>query len=186
MKSSKSHVQSKAYSLPELKFENQSLPSFAGLVILQKLFAAINLKQHLQRCFTHLNSGKIFDRATIFLPLVVPLILGYRELQDSRYYRDDPLVKRLLGLKQLPDVATLSRALKQASVQSVKHLRTLLQELVFDRLQALCPARITLDFDGRYNRRCVKPKARLSDSIKRKKAREVIIPCSAHWLRLAR
>jgi len=148
MKSSKSHVQSKAYSLPELKFENQSLPSFAGLVILQKLFAAINLKQHLQRCFTHLNSGKIFDRATIFLPLVVPLILGYRELQDSRYYRDDPLVKRLLGLKQLPDVATLSRALKQASVQSVKHLRTLLRELVFDRLQALCPARITLDFDG--------------------------------------
>ena len=106
MKPSKSHVQSKAYSLPELKFENQSLTSFAGLVILQKLFAAINLKQHLQRYFTHLNSGKIFDRATIFLQLVVPLILGYRELQDSRYYRDDPLVKRLLGLKQLPDIAS--------------------------------------------------------------------------------
>ena len=110
MKSSKSSVQSKAHSLPELKFESQALTAFAGLVILQKFFVAMNLKQHLQRCFAHLYSGKIFDRATIFLQLIMHVIRGYRELQDSRYYRDDPLVKRLLGLKQLPDVATLSRA----------------------------------------------------------------------------
>ena len=148
MKFSKSHVQSKAYSLPELKFENQSLTSFAGLVILQKFFATMNLKQHLQRCFAHLNSGKIFDRATIFLQLVVHLILGYRELQDSRYYRDDPLVKRLLGLNHLPDVATISRALKEAGAQSIENLRILLRELVFQRLQILFPARVTLDFDG--------------------------------------
>ena len=110
VKSSKSSVQSKAHSLPELKFESQALTAFAGLVILQKFFVAMNLKQHLQRCFAHLNNGKIFDRATIFLQLIMHVIRGYRELQDSRYYRDDPLVKRLLGLKQLPEVATLSRA----------------------------------------------------------------------------
>jgi len=148
VKSSKSNVQSKAYSLPELRFENQALTSFAGLVILQKFFAAMNLKQRLQRCFAHLNNGKIFDRATVFLQLVVHLILGYRELQDSRYYRDDPLVKRLLGLHHLPDVATISRALKQAGAQSIENLRTLLRELVFQRLQLLFPARVTLDFDG--------------------------------------
>ena len=148
MKFSKSQVQSKAYSLPELKFENQTLTSFAGLVILQKFFAAMHLKQRLQRCFAQLNQGKIFDRAAVFLQLVVHLILGYRELQDSRYYRDDPLVKRLLGLKHLPDVATVSRALKQAGGQSVENLRALLRELVFQRIEILCPARVTLDFDG--------------------------------------
>jgi hypothetical protein len=148
VKFSKSQVQSKAYSLPELKFENQTLTSFAGLVILQKFFAAMHLKQRLQRCFAQLNQGKIFDRAAVFLQLVVHLILGYRELQDSRYYRDDPLVKRLLGLKHLPDVATVSRALKQAGGQSVENLRALLRELVFQRIEILCPARVTLDFDG--------------------------------------
>jgi len=148
MKFSKSKVQSKAHSLPDVKFENQALTSFAGLIILQKFFAAMNLKQRLQRCFAPLNNGKIFDRATIFLQLVVHLILGYRELQDSRYYRDDPLVKRLLGLNHLPDVATVSRALKQVGAQSVENLRTLLRELVFQRLQILFPARVTLDFDG--------------------------------------
>ena len=120
MKPRKSKVQSKAHSLPDVKFENQALTSFAGLIILQKFFAAMNLKQRLQNCFIHLNNGKIFNRATLFLQLIVHVILGYRELQDSRYYQDDPLVKRLLGLNQLPDVATVSRALKQADAQSVE------------------------------------------------------------------
>jgi len=148
MKYSKSDIQSKVHSLPNLKFENQALTSFAGLVILQKFFATLNLKQRLQSCFTHLNHGKVFNRATVFLQLIIHLLLGYRELQDSRYYRDDPLVKRLLGVNRLPDVATVSRALKQASAESVENLRTLLRELVFQRLQILFPARVTLDFDG--------------------------------------
>jgi len=148
MKYSKAEIQSKAYSLPDLKFENQSLTSFAGLVILQKFFAALNLKQRLQSCFRHLSQGKIFPRATVFLQLIIHLILGYRELQDSRYYRDDPLVKRLLGLNQLPDVATVSRMLKEADAQSVAALRALLGEQVFNRLQVIAPGRVTLDFDG--------------------------------------
>ena len=43
--------------------------------------------------------------------LIVHFLLGYRQLQDIRYYRDDPVVHRLLGVKRLPDVATLSRTL---------------------------------------------------------------------------
>ncbi len=120
MKHSKAEIQSKAFSLPQLKFENQALTSFAGLVILQKFFAVLNLKPRLQKCFTGLNGGKVFNRATVFLQLVLHLLLGYRELQDSRYYRDDPLVKRVLGLNRLPDVATLSRALQEAAAESVR------------------------------------------------------------------
>lgn len=148
MKHTKSSIQSKAYSLPELKFEDQTLTSFSGLVIVQKLFATMKVKNRLKGCFAHLDPGKIFDRSTVFLQLVVHIILGYRELRDSRYYRDDPLVKRLLGLKQLPDVATVSRTLKDADERSIKNILSFLRELVFQRLQAICPARVTLDFDG--------------------------------------
>lgn len=148
MKHTKSNIESKAYSLPNLKFETQALTSFSGLVILQPFFAALNLKQRLRRCLTDLNHGKIFNRATVFMQLILHVLLGYRELQDSRYYRDDPLVKRLLGLNQLPDVATVSRALKEATADSVDHLRMLLRDLVLERLQDLQPARVTLDFDG--------------------------------------
>ena len=83
-----------------------------------------------------------------FLQLVVHILLGYRELRDTDYYRDDPLVMRVLGLKRLPDVATISRALKNAGGQSVENIRGLLRDMVFERLREMQLARITLDFDG--------------------------------------
>ena len=51
MKVSRKQVQKKSHALPKLKFENQSLTSFAGLVIFQKFFAAINLKERLRNGF---------------------------------------------------------------------------------------------------------------------------------------
>jgi hypothetical protein len=148
MKYSRSHVRCKAHAVPVLKFETQSLTSFAGLVVLLPFFGALRLKERLRRCFAHSRAGKIFSRATLFLQLVIHLLLGYRELGDSRCYRDDPLVKRFLGLRRLPDVATLSRMLKEADPKSVENLRRLLREMVFERLQVLGLARVTLDFDG--------------------------------------
>ena len=133
MKFSRSDVVKKAYALPELKFENQTLTSFAGLVVFQKLFIAMRLKTRLSDCFRHFNGGKVFNRSTMFLQLIVHLLLGFRELQDCRYYNDDPLVKRLLGLRQLPDVATVSRFLKETGATTVENLRCLLREMVLDR-----------------------------------------------------
>jgi hypothetical protein len=118
------------------------------LVVLQRLFALIGLKSRLAACFRHQRTGKVFARATVFLQLMLHLLLGYRRLQDCRYYRDDPLVKRLLGMKRLPDVSTISRMLRESDAKSVENLRIMLREMVFDRLASLGLARITLDFDG--------------------------------------
>ena len=99
MKYSKSETQSKVHALPKVNFEDQTLTSFAGLVIFQKFFSAIGLKKKLSDCFAHRRKGKIFNRTTLFMQLIVHLLLGFRELKDCRFYQDDPLVKRLLGLK---------------------------------------------------------------------------------------
>ena len=87
MKSSRSSVHCKAHSIPDLKFEDQTLTSFAGLVMFQAFFTCIDLKAKLSQCFQHLKSGKIFGHATIFLQLLIHILLGYRELRDSCYYR---------------------------------------------------------------------------------------------------
>jgi hypothetical protein len=47
MKYSRSDVRKKAHALPKLKFENQRLTSFAGLVVFQEFFAAVDLKARL-------------------------------------------------------------------------------------------------------------------------------------------
>lgn len=122
MKYRRSEVRSKAHALPQLRFEDQALTSFAGLVIFQKFFASIDLKRQLRRCFEPVRARKVFHPGTIFLQLIVHLLLGFRELQDVRCYRDDPLVQRLLGLQRLPNVATVSRVLKQTTPESVENL----------------------------------------------------------------
>jgi hypothetical protein len=64
------------------------------------------------------------------------------------YYRDDLMVLRLLGLKKLPDVSTVSRALATMDATGILKLRQLCREMLLTRLQALKLARLTMDFDG--------------------------------------
>ena len=44
MKFSKAAIHRKTHRIPEIKFENQRLTSFAGLVVYQSLFSRIGLK----------------------------------------------------------------------------------------------------------------------------------------------
>jgi len=147
-KLSRAQVKGKASPITSIRFEDQSLTSFAGLVVFQQLFARLELKQRLWKCFRHLPRRSVYGHHVMVMLLVVHLLLGYRELRDSRYYRDDEMVKRLLGLKRLPDVATISRTLATADERSVENVRTQSRGLVAERLATLGLARVTVDFDG--------------------------------------
>ena len=148
MKCSRAEIHRKTHKLPVLSFEDQQLTSFSGLVIFQVLFTRLQLKRRLSGCFQHLHVTPIFGHGVMVLLLVVHLLLGYRELRDIRYYQDDPLVRRILGLTRLPDASTLSRALASTDAASAQQLRRLCRQLVLERLARLGLKRITVDFDG--------------------------------------
>jgi hypothetical protein len=148
VKYSKSEIMSRAYKIPELKFEDQNLTSFAGLVIFQPLMMALEIKKRLFSCFRHLKLSRIFGPHVVMMLLIVHLLLGYRKLRDLEWYQDDPMVKRLLGLNRLPDVSTVSRALSSMDALSVERVRALCRNLVIERLKKVAIYRITLDFDG--------------------------------------
>ncbi len=149
MKSSKAQVRQKVHKIPHLQFETETaMTPFAGLVLFQALFQALDLKARLARCFAHLDAEAIFRRGTVFLLLVVMLLLGFRRLRAVNHLRGDPLVRRVVGLSALPDVSTLSRCLSSADARSVQKVRTLSRELVLDRLESESFRAITLDFDG--------------------------------------
>jgi DDE family transposase len=148
MKLSRNQVQSKTHAIPELRFEDQKLTSFAGLFVFQLLFQRLDLKNRLRNCFRHLRSNRAYDHALAVLGLIVHLLIGFRQLRDLRYYRDDPMVQRVLGLTRLPDVATLSRLMATADSFSVTSLRQLIRQLVLQGLAVLGLRRLTLDFDG--------------------------------------
>jgi hypothetical protein len=52
------------------------------------------------------------------------------------YYRDDLMVLRLMGLRKLPDVSTVCRALAGMTAEGIQKLRHLCREMLLARLQA--------------------------------------------------
>ena len=116
MKLSRADVRGKATLGMELRFETQDLTSYSGLILFQHFFSLIGIKERLWRCFRHLKANPIYGHHVMVMLLVVHLIIGHRRLRNLDYYRDDELVKRVLGLKRLPDVST--RQLQNISARS--------------------------------------------------------------------
>jgi hypothetical protein len=176
LKISKSDAHTKARALPELRFEDQQLTSVAGLVVFQPLFERLGLKELLKDCFRHLKVSPIFGHGTLVMLLIVHLLIGHRRLQEVKYYADDPIVKRVLGLKRLPDVSTISRSLKQIDDKSVKAERALMRGVVLDRLKSISPPRVTLDFDGSVQGTCRKAQGTAVGYNRKKKGQRSYYP----------
>src|SRR5438046_5420528 len=148
MRVAKDDIYMRACSIPKLRFEDQELTSYGGIVVFQKLFAKLNLEERLRRCSAHLTEKNLYHPAVIVQWLIVHLLLGFRKLRDLEFYEDDPLIKRILGLKVLPDVSTISRALIEFDDRAIEAHHELNREQVMDRVQREGLRRITVDFDG--------------------------------------
>lgn len=148
MKFSKAQIHRRVYSIPELRFEDQRLSSFSGLVVIQALIKKLDLRTRLKNCFHHIQNSAIVGFDVTALLLIVHLMLGYRRLREMERYKDDPLVLRLLGLSRLPDVSTVTRRLSQVDRESIENVRQMNRELVLDPLATVGLSRLTMDFDG--------------------------------------
>ena len=60
--------QAKFHKIPVMRFEDQKLTSFSGLLIFQLLFKRLDLKQRLKQCFAHLP--RLFQSGCLFHPQV--------------------------------------------------------------------------------------------------------------------
>ena len=148
MRVSRKDVTSATHAIPEVRFEEQELTSFGGLVMLQALLRETDLRARLRAAVGHLSSGSGYCASRIALLLIVHLFIGWRRLRDLDYYRTDPLVKRVIGLDVMPHVSTVSRQLSDFDERSIDNLRGLLRGLVAKRAIASSPRRLTMDFDG--------------------------------------
>jgi len=148
MRLSRKQTTCSSHAVPEVRFEEQELTCFGGLVVLQALLQDLDVRARLRSAVRHLPTAGGYCASRIVLLLVVHLFLGWRRLRDLDYYRTDALVKRVVGLELMPNVSTVSRRLTEFDDRSVSKLRRLLREIVAERAVGASPRRLTLDFDG--------------------------------------
>ena len=149
MRSSRADTQISSHKIPTIELApDEQQTSYSGLVLFQIMFRSIRLKARLRRCFAHVRQQAAFDLGSLSLLLVTHILIGFRSLRGMDYYRDDPMVLRLLGLRKMPDVSTVARALQRVDLRSVDALRSTMKDMVLERLKNSGIDRITLDFDG--------------------------------------
>lgn len=176
MKHSKSEVRCKLTCLPQLRFDDQQLSSFSGLIVFQQLISDLNLKRRLSRCFEHQNRSPSFSTTSIVLVLIVSVLLGYRRLRDVQFFKDDPVVLRLLGLHHMPTVSTISRRMCAVDDRSINGIECLQQNLVIEALAREQLATITLDFDGSVLGTCRQAEGVANGFNKKKKGQRSYYP----------
>ena len=148
VKSTKAAIYSKQSAIPSVKFEEQNLTSYSGLVIIQKFFKEIGLKERLNKCVRHLPNTRQYNFTTILFCLIIHSLIGFRKLTDVQYYGDDPMVRRVTALHSYPSASTLSRMLSEYDAKSVEKVQDLNRNICLERIAKESLNRVTLDFDG--------------------------------------
>lgn len=148
MKLSRSYFLSRVHKIPEIKFEGQKLSSYSGLVIFKQFFSKINLRDRLHTCFYHLSKKSVIGFERILMVLIINFVLGFRKINDIVRYNDDPLVLRVLRLKNMPSPTTVSRTLARCDSKGCRRYQQESKNLVLDRLSLMQLKRVTCDFDG--------------------------------------
>ena len=103
-------------------------------MIFQALFQRLRLKERIRKALSGARTVA-YQPHTLVMMLVVHLLLGFRRLRDRDYYRDDPMVQRVLGLQRLPDVSTWTRGLAEFTPDDVAGMRTVNREVVTERIR---------------------------------------------------
>ena len=152
----------------------------------QAFFSQLGLKFRLKRCFEHIQRSSVIGIHTVALILIVHITLGFRRLREMDRYKADPIVLRVLGLRQFPDVATVSRTMAIVDEHSIEEIRALNRQLILEWLGKIGISRITLDVDGSVLSTSRYAREPLLASTKRRKAKGAIIRCSARLPKQAR
>ena len=148
MKPARKDIRTIARCQPAIRFEDQKLTSFAGIILFDQVFRTLDMKKKLATCFSHLRRTSLYGFHTLGLVVLVHIILGWRRLREIAFYENDPLVNRVVGLKKLPTVSTLSRFFKEMDDRAAEKVGTVVTGLVKDRMTIESFPRVTLDFDG--------------------------------------
>jgi len=132
----------------KIEFAPQQISSYSGLELFKRYFRIIGLNRRIGRAFQGHELSGDYSVVDCILTLIALYLVGGSRLRHIAYIGEDPLVQRLCELSSLPCDRTLSRWLKQFTNDSLQAMVGLNSEIVFEKLNELELATVTLDFDG--------------------------------------
>lgn len=131
-----------------IEFVEQNLTSFGGLELFSRYFRLIELHRRVREACRTVEVKSDYGCVNLVLAVIVMLLVGARRLEQLKYFRDDPLVLRLCGLRRMPTRPTVVNWLKQFTTERLQSLIRVNSELLHEQIERLELGRLTIDVDG--------------------------------------
>lgn len=132
----------------QIRFAPQNISAHGGLELFRRYFHLISLNSRIRKAFRAYNLKGDYSVTQMVMVFIGLWLTGGRRLRHISFLSEDPLFKRLCGLKSLPADRTVSRWLKQFTNDSLQALIALNSDIVSEKLAELGLARVTLEYDG--------------------------------------
>lgn len=132
----------------EFRYSASGLTSFAGLELVGRYFATLDLRRRLRDGLGRRLPGTDYGVVPMTLLLLALIVTGGRRLRHLKHLQFDPVVARFCGLSQLPSDRTVARWLGRFDAVDVDALLKVNEEVSADVIRRLGLRRLTLDIDG--------------------------------------
>ena len=131
-----------------LRFTRTGLTSFAGLELVRRYFRQLGLFEKIRRHVSATAPGTDYGVVGMILVVLTLMIVGGRRVWHVAYVANDPVVRRMTGLRRLPVARTIGRWLAEFRARHLEGLHRLNAEVVAMAIERLGLKRLTIDVDG--------------------------------------
>lgn len=131
-----------------IEFVEQDITSYSGLELFRRYFRLVGLHRRVREACRGVGVHSDYGCVNLVLVVMAMFLVGARRLEQLQYIAHDPLVKRLCELKRLPRGQTVVNFLKKFTQQRLQALISVNSELVYEQIERLNLARLTIDVDG--------------------------------------
>jgi hypothetical protein len=132
----------------QLEFGNIALTSYAGLELFRQYLRSMQFNKLVREAFSGTAGWTDFGVVAVVRLLIGLIVVGGRRLRHLAYLENDPLFERFCGLRHLPTARTVSRWLRQFTMQTVGRLQVLNASVIAHVLPGLALRALTVDIDG--------------------------------------
>ena len=149
MRVTKTQVQSRIQDFQAVEHDTSGQQSaYAGLSVLLPLVKVLDLTRRLRIALDEPGRAGAYSTSRLFWLLTLLLMTGWQRLTDLTWFRDDPVVARVAGLKKMPAPTTMTRQLRSVDEATIAKLDAVREKLVLERLAKEQCSVVTLDADG--------------------------------------
>ena len=112
-----------------LRFAEDSITHFGGMVLIQRFCRRLGLRRAIQRKLRGYQRTSDYDPATLIMTILYAVIMGLRRISKTEILQYNGTLQRLLGLRRFPDQSTLRRFLRRLGPSQIRRLAVLHDEL---------------------------------------------------------